>query len=100
MDDFVVIHKDKKYLKNLLADIDAYIVVMSRADKQLSKQGGNMKTPKYDPASDVIQVLESTIRIATPRNTVRGRRDRDKLVRQVIVACKGMMYDKRVRKPK
>lgn len=59
-----------------------------------------MKTPKYEPASDVIQAIESTIRIATPRNTVRGRRDRDKLVRQVVAACKGMMYDKRVRKQK
>ena len=47
---------------------------------------------------DVIKIIENTIHIATPRNTCRGRQDRNRLVKAVMGACREMMYDKRMNK--
>lgn len=52
---------------------------------------------KADPADNVIQIIESTIKLATPRDTFRGRKDRNRLVKQTLAAVKGMTYDKRMK---
>jgi hypothetical protein len=47
-----------------------------------------MSTGGYDSTENVTQIIESTIKLATPRDTFRGRKDRNRLVKQVMVALK------------
>ena len=42
--------------------------------------------------NDTIQAIASVIRIATPRNTVRGRKDRNRLVKRITEAVKALAY--------
>ncbi|MGE3550946.1 MAG: hypothetical protein AB7I29_13735 [Geobacter sp.] len=47
---------------------------------------------------EAVSAITKIVGIATPKASIRGKKDRDRLVRQTIAALKGMMYDKRVKK--
>lgn len=47
---------------------------------------------------EAVTAITAIIRGATPKSSTRGKKDRDRLVRRTILALKGMMYDKRVKK--
>lgn len=49
---------------------------------------------KYDPTPEVISVVISAIKVATPRNTFRGREDRNRIVKATIKALKEITYSK------
>lgn len=47
---------------------------------------------------EAVSAIIKIVGIATPKTSIRGKKDRDRLVRQTIAALKGVMYDKRVKK--
>lgn len=46
-------------------------------------------------AEQVTKAIATIIKIATPKQSIRGKQARNRLVRAVVATCKGLMYDKR-----
>lgn len=53
---------------------------------------------KPDQHNEAVATIKSIICMTTPKASIRGKQDRNKLVKAVIKEVRAMTYDKRVKK--
>lgn len=51
----------------------------------------------HDPTEDAVQAVIAIIRMATPKESYRGKQSRNKLVKAISSACRTMSHDKRLK---
>jgi hypothetical protein len=45
-----------------------------------------------DPTDDIVAAIASVIRTVTPKATIRGKKDRNRMVKRVIHECAGLRH--------